>query len=102
MHPLLLEHRSELARLCVTYGVRRLSVFGSAARDDFDPAKSDVDLYVEFTDTRTPGYSDRYLDFALEAERVLGRPVDLVTPRAVSNPYFERALKSDQVELYAA
>jgi predicted nucleotidyltransferase len=102
MHVLLEQHHTELSRLCALYGVRRLAVFGSAARSDFDPDRSDVDLYVEFSDTSTPGYSDRYLDFALAVEQLLGRPVDLVTPRSLANPYFERSLRADQVELYAA
>ena len=96
------EHRDELGRLCVLYGVRRLSVFGSAARGDFDPFKSDIDFFVEFSDTLSPGYSDRYLNFALAVEHLLGRPVDLVTPRALANPYFTRALRADQKEIYAA
>lgn len=102
MVALLEQHREELARLCVQHGVLHLAVFGSAARKDFDPTTSDVDLYVEFGDTRSPGYSDRYLDFAVAVERLLGRPVDLVTPRALANPHFKRALQADQVELYAA
>jgi len=102
MIPLIEQNRADLARLCTVYGVRHLAVFGSAARGDFDPSKSDVDLYVEFCDTRSLGYADRFLDFALAAERLLGRPVDLVTPRTLSNPHFKRALASEQVELYAA
>ena len=102
MLPLLEQNRGELARLCNVYGVRRLVVFGSAARGDFDPNSSDVDLYVEFSDTHRLGYSDRFLDFALAVEHLLGRPVDLLTPRAVTNPHFRRALMVDQLELYAA
>jgi predicted nucleotidyltransferase len=102
MIPLLEKNRAELARLCVLYGVRHLAVFGSAVREDFDHSESDVDLFVEFADTFSPGYADRFLDFALAAERLLGLPVDLVTPRALSNPHFKRALVTEQVELYAA
>ncbi len=102
MIDLLASKREDLIQLCVKHGVRHLSVFGSAARGDFHPATSDIDLYVEFADTHSPGYSDRYLDFALSVERLLGRPVDLVTPRSLTNPYFKRALEADQVELYAA
>lgn len=102
MHPSLEKQRAELGRLCFLHGVRRLAVFGSAVRADFDPERSDVDLYVEFVDTRSPGYADRYLDFALAVERLLGRPVDLVTPRSLANPYFKRSLRAAQVELYAA
>jgi predicted nucleotidyltransferase len=37
-----------LADICRRYGVARLEVFGSAARDDFDPARSDADFLVTF------------------------------------------------------
>lgn len=43
-------HRQELADLCRKYRVRRLEVFGSAARGDFDEEASDVDLLIEFDD----------------------------------------------------
>ena len=42
------KHRSEIEALCRTYRVRRLDVFGSAVREDFDPVRSDVDFLVEF------------------------------------------------------
>ena len=38
--------REELARLCVRYHVCRLELFGSAAGDRFDPARSDLDFLV--------------------------------------------------------
>jgi len=41
-------HREELRALCRRFHVRRLDVFGSAARGDFDPVRSDLDFLVEF------------------------------------------------------
>jgi len=38
---------SSLAELCRRYGVKELSLFGSAARGDVGP-ESDVDIMVEF------------------------------------------------------
>lgn len=47
--------RTEIADLCRRFHVRRLEVFGSAARGtDFDPARSDVDLLVTYDPTLTP------------------------------------------------
>ena len=51
---------AEIADLCRTHHVRRLSIFGSAVRDDFDPATSDVDIRIEFDEeasTTTPTIS---------------------------------------------
>lgn len=46
-------HRQALADLCRKHRVRRLDVFGSAPRGDFNEEASDVDLLVEFDDSRT-------------------------------------------------
>lgn len=44
--------KQALARICRKYGVKKLSLFGSAARDELRP-DSDVDLMVEFKPTST-------------------------------------------------
>ena len=65
MSSVLDKNRGKLAEECRRFGVRRLEVFGSAARDDFDPAKSDFDFIISFAD-KTPGtYADRYFDLPL-------------------------------------
>jgi uncharacterized protein len=47
MLPFIEAQRSAIAELCRRFHVRRLDVFGSAARGtDFDPSRSDVDLLV--------------------------------------------------------
>jgi hypothetical protein len=40
-------NREELAALCRARGVRKLSLFGSVLRNDFNPTRSDVDVLVE-------------------------------------------------------
>ena len=51
----------EHLRLERLYGVRRLDVFGSAARDDFDQLSSDIDLLVEFEEMSFSDRADAYL-----------------------------------------
>ena len=46
--------RGELAALCRRNHIQKLSVFGSALREDFGP-DSDVDLLVEFETGHTVG-----------------------------------------------
>jgi predicted nucleotidyltransferase len=73
------------------YGVRRLSVFGSAARDELDSA-SDVDVLVEFSG---PATFRGYMDLKFYLEDLLGRPVDLVTDKALRRelrPHVEKEL----------
>jgi predicted nucleotidyltransferase len=48
MPPLIEDNLDEIGRLCRVHGVRRLEVFGSILRSDFDPQRSDVDVLVEF------------------------------------------------------
>ena len=92
MHAEILRHRETLAALCRRHGVARLDVFGSAARGvDFDPARSDVDLLVEFTPS-TPRRLAALLDFEAEAGKALARPVEVVDRRAIeeSENYIRR------------
>lgn len=61
------------------YGVSKLWLFGSAARDESGP-ESDVDILVEFDG---PADSRRYFGLQFFLEDLLRRPVDLVTTRAL-------------------
>jgi len=40
--------REKIAEFCRARGIRKLSLFGSVVRDDFDPARSDMDVLAEF------------------------------------------------------
>jgi len=93
---------SKLAELCAQYGVRRLELFGSASRTDFDLARSDMDFIVDFADARPLGAFDRYFGFKEALEQLFQRPVDLVEDRAIRNPYFKQAIERDRVLLYGA
>jgi excisionase family DNA binding protein len=55
------------------FGVRRIGVFGSAARGEAGPG-SDVDVLVEFED---PAF-DRYMELKFYLEDLFGRQCDLV------------------------
>ena len=72
-------HRDDLRRL----GVRRLGVFGSFRREE-PHLESDVDLLVEFMEGEKS--FDHYMALSFLLEDELGRPVELVTPEALS-PY---------------
>ena len=63
---------------CKARGISRLRLFGSATRDDFDPACSDVDLLVEYQAGEHPGLN--HFLIAEELSGLFGRRVDLNTP----------------------
>jgi uncharacterized protein len=90
-----------IATLCRRFGVRRLSVFGSAVTGPFDPERSDVDFLVEF-DPDGEGLFDAYFGLKEELERLLRRPVDLVAPKSLENPYFAATVRRSCRDLYAA
>ncbi|MFZ0426174.1 MAG: nucleotidyltransferase domain-containing protein [Xanthobacteraceae bacterium] len=83
MLPLIAERRSEIDALCRRFQVRRLDMFGSAARGDFDPARSDIDFLVEFAAREDD--LGQFLDFKEALETLLARPVDLVDRKAVQD-----------------
>ena len=80
---------SNKAECCQRFGVERLALFGSFARDSATHT-SDVDILVSF-DGRAN--SDRYFGLQFYLEDLLGRPVDLVTDKALRSelrPFIER------------
>lgn len=102
MHATIADHREEIAELCRQLGVRHLDVFGSATTSAFDEAESDVDFLVELDDPVSPSYFDAYFALKEGLERILGRPVDLVTRLSIQNPHFLRRVEATRERLYAA
>lgn len=96
------EKREQLADLCRRHHVRRLALFGSALRDDFDPQHSDLDFVVEF-DVLPPGtYADTWFGLYEGLEQLFGRSIDLVSVSSIKNPYFRKSVEETQAVLYAA
>ena len=89
--------RGKLAALCRARGVRKLSLFGSVLRNDFDPTRSDVDLLVEYLPGKHPGV--RHFGFQDELVDLLGRKVNLCTPPMLSD-YFRKEALADALSLY--
>lgn len=102
MHPAIAQYRPGISAICQRYGIRRLEVFGSAARgDDFDPERSDADFLVEFAPDVQPGL-DVFFGAKAALEALLGRGVDLVEPGAVRNPYVLADINRHREAIYAA
>ncbi len=95
-------HLEEVTALCARFRVRRLDLFGSAARQDFDPSQSDIDLLVEFEPGGQLRALDQYFGLKEAFEALLGRPVDLVVASAVRNPYIRESIERSRETLYAA
>ncbi|MEX1255759.1 MAG: nucleotidyltransferase family protein [Dehalococcoidia bacterium] len=70
-----------VADLCRRHHIRRLALFGSAVRGELR-RDSDLDVLVEFEEGHTPGFA--FFDIEVKLSQVLGRKVDLNTPRFLS------------------
>ena len=89
MISLIEDNRDAIVALCERYGVQRLAIFGSAVKGTFNPAASDLDFVLEFTEY-SQGVARRFISFADSPEALLGRSVDLVFESKLKNPYFRK------------
>ena len=80
----LAELQDQLRPFCERHRIRRLEIFGSAARGYTRPG-SDVDLLVTLDDSAQVSVAE-LLEMAGEAEEIVGAPVDFVL-----RPYLERS-----------
>jgi predicted nucleotidyltransferase len=88
----------QLEELCRRHQIRRLALFGSAARGELR-ADSDIDLLIEFLPGTTVGL--RFITIQDELAALLGRQVDLCTPGFLS-PHFRERVLGEAVPLYEA
>lgn len=90
-------NRAELDAFCRQYHVRRLSLFGSALRDDFKPG-SDIDILYELE----PGHAIGYFTLVEMADHLSkifgGREVDLVNPKYLKPGLCDEVLRTAEVE----
>jgi predicted nucleotidyltransferase len=87
---------------CRKWGIAEFALFGSVLRDDFGP-DSDVDVLVRYRPDAMASLLDE-LDRREELEEIFGRPVDLVTTRAVErsrNPVRKREILGSARVVYA-
>jgi predicted nucleotidyltransferase len=103
MHALIDTRREEIADICRRFGVRRLEVFGSAARAaDFDVDTSDADFLVEFMPGNGLPFLRRFFGLGEALEELLGRSVDLVEPGAIRNPYIRASIDRARELVYGS
>jgi predicted nucleotidyltransferase len=86
-----------IAAFCRARGIRRLSLFGSVLRDDFDPQRSDVDVLAEFEPGALRGVGFRYFGYGEELAAILGRKVDFCSRL---NKHIEAAVRREAIPIY--
>jgi predicted nucleotidyltransferase len=95
------QKRSVLEEICRRFHVIRLEVFGSATGPEFDEQSSDLDFLVEFDDVPPGGRFDAYFGLHRALRDLFSRPVDLVEPDGMRNPYFIRRVNESRRLVYA-
>ena len=88
--------KDEIAEFCEKNRIRKLSLFGSALRDDFRP-DSDVDVLVEFEPGTHVGLI-KLSGLELELGEILGRRVDLNTAGFINKYYRKKVLTEAEVQ----
>jgi predicted nucleotidyltransferase len=89
--------RERIAEFCRARGIRKLSLSGSVPRDDFDPARSDVDVLAEFAPGVRPGL--KFFGYGEELAGIIGRKVDFLTEAWLSE-YFRNEVLREALPIY--
>lgn len=89
MNPLIENHREQIVKLAKIRGAKFIGLFGSMATNQATPL-SDVDFLVEM-ETGTSAFALGGL--LKDLEELLGRPVDMTTPKALHPAVREKILR---------
>jgi predicted nucleotidyltransferase len=101
MHTSIAIKQAQIAEICQRFQVRRLEVFGSAARgDDFDSENSDADFLVEFENDAPISLFKAYFGLERGLRALLGRSVDLISLSAVDNPFVRASIDRSRELVY--
>lgn len=94
---------NKIFQLCRKYRVRKLFVFGSILTDRFND-DSDIDFSVDFNkeliNEENLDWADLFFDFIHDLEDLLGRKVDMVFDKQISNTFFRKELDSTKKLIY--
>ena len=88
-------------KICKTFHVKTLHVFGSLAEGRFDD-RSDVDLIVEFQRDGFEGAFEQFMGFKEALEQALDCPVDLLVSTRFRNRIFREEIERSKRLVYAA
>jgi predicted nucleotidyltransferase len=101
MNPIIAQHLPELLALCKKYRVVSMYLFGSAARKDFDPERSDFDFLVSFDEALAPEErGENFFELMWALDELFGRQVDVITEKQLKNPYLIASINKDKQLIY--
>jgi len=88
------EKRSEIIRIASKHGAYNIRIFGSVVRGESGP-DSDVDFLIDAGPTTSSWFPAGLI---LDLQEILGRPVEVVTEKAL-NPYIRDHVLREAVPL---
>ncbi len=86
-----------VAVFCKDRGIRRLSLFGSVLREDFDPTRSDVDVLAEFHPEALSRLGLDYFGYGEDLSRIIGARVDFCSKL---NRHIAQSIGSEMLSIY--
>ena len=102
MHFVIENNIVALEKICKSFNVRRLYIFGSASTGAFDEMQSDIDLIVELDKMDPVKKGETLLKLLENFEQLFGRRVDLLSSPQVKNPYLQKGIDSTRKLIYEA
>jgi predicted nucleotidyltransferase len=100
--PEIADRMDDLRAICERYGVSRLELFGSAAREIFDlTAATWTFPSSSLEHGLNRGYANRYVDLLEALKQLFDRSIDLVVGSSIRNPYFREAVEQTKALVYA-
>jgi predicted nucleotidyltransferase len=99
MNNIIAKNINKIKEVCEQHHIASLFVFGSVLTEKFNK-NSDIDLLVSFKPLEFGEYADNYFQTAESFEKIFKRPVDLVTDKSLSNPYFIKSVNPNKKLIY--
>lgn len=92
--------QNSIVEFCRKWRITEFALFGSVLRPDFRP-DSDIDVLIAF-DRDAPWSLWDLDDLSDELRQLLGREVDVVSKRALKNPFRRHEILTTKHVIYAA
>jgi predicted nucleotidyltransferase len=95
-------NRADISSLCRRFNVRRLNLFGSAARGTDFTETSDLDFLVTYEHDHTPPALGDFFALRDALSALFGRRVDLTMKSALRNPFVRAAIEKSRQPVHGA
>ncbi len=102
MHSIVQDNIEALRELAIKHRVERLDLFGSAAREDFNPETSDLDFLVTFEPMPPIEHANSFFGLLEDLKRLFARRIDLLESEPIENPYIRESIALSRKVLYEA